>query len=113
MPEQRYDSYRRSVDFIQKYIFPGGFLPSVAAMQDSVGRTSNLRLVSVEDLSNHYALTLREWRRRFFERIDDVRALGFDDRFIRMWEYYLCYCEAAFLEQAVGVVQVVWDKPNY
>ena len=113
MPEQRYASYKRSVDFIQKYIFPGGFLPSVAAMQDSVGGTSNLRLVSVEDLSNDYALTLRHWRRRFFDRLDEVRALGFDDRFIRMWEYYLCYCEAAFLEQAVGVVQVVWDKPSY
>jgi cyclopropane-fatty-acyl-phospholipid synthase len=113
MPEQRYEAYKRSVDFIQKYIFPGGFLPSVAAMQDSVGRTSNLRLASVEDMSNDYALTLHAWRQRFFNRIEDVRALGFDDRFIRMWEYYLCYCEAAFLEQAVGVVQVVWDKPNY
>jgi len=113
MPEQRYEAYKRSVDFIQKYIFPGGFLPSVAAMQDSVGRTSNLRLASIEDLSNDYALTLRHWRQRFFDRLDDVRALGFDDRFIRMWEYYLCYCEAAFLEQAVGVVQVVWDKPEY
>ena len=113
MPEQRYESYKRSVDFIQKYIFPGGFLPSVAAMQDSVGRTSNLRLVSVEDLSTDYALTLRHWRRRFLDRLDDVRDLGFDDRFIRMWEYYLCYCEAAFLERAVGVVQVVWDKPGF
>ncbi len=113
MPEQRYESYRHSVDFIQKYIFPGGFLPSVAAMQDSVGRTSDLRLASVEDLSKDYALTLRHWRQRFFDRLDDVRALGFDDRFIRMWEYYFCYCEAAFLEQAVGVVQVVWDKPSY
>lgn len=113
MPEQRYESYRRSVDFIQKYIFPGGFLPSVSAIQDSVGRTSSLRLESVEDLSPHYARTLSQWRSRFFERIDDVRALGFDDRFIRMWEYYFCYCEAAFREQAVGVVQMVWDQPEY
>ena len=112
MPEQRYRSYRRNVDFIQKYIFPGGFLPSVTAMQSSVARTSNLRLHEVQDLSPHYARTLQEWRRRFFDRIDDVRALGFDDRFIRMWEYYLCYCEAAFQEQAVRVVQIVWDKPH-
>jgi cyclopropane-fatty-acyl-phospholipid synthase len=111
MPEQRYDAYRRGVDFIQKYIFPGGFLPSVAAMQESVGRTSNLRLSEVEDMSEHYARTLKAWRQRFFERIDDVRRLGFDDRFIRMWEYYLCYCEAAFRQRAVGVVQIVWDKP--
>ena len=113
MPEKRYESYRRSVDFIQKYIFPGGFLPSVAAIQDAVGQNSTLRLQSVEDLSPHYARTLEEWRQRFSDRIDDVRALGFDDRFIRMWEYYLCYCEAAFREQAVGVVQMVWDKPDY
>ncbi|MEZ6119130.1 MAG: cyclopropane-fatty-acyl-phospholipid synthase family protein [Pirellulaceae bacterium] len=111
MPEQRYDEYRRGTDFIQKYIFPGGFLPSVAAMQQSIGRTSNLRLQEVEDISPHYARTLREWRHRFMNKLDEVRQLGFDDRFIRMWEYYLCYCEAAFREQAVRVVQTVWDKP--
>ena len=113
MPEQRYDSYRRSVDFIQQYIFPGGFLPSVAAIQNSVGRTSCLRLQSIEDMAGHYAKTLREWRLNFHEQIDQVQSLGFDDRFIRMWEYYLCYCEAAFLEQAVKVVQIAWDKPRH
>ena len=113
MPEQRYDSYRRSVDFIQKYIFPGGFLPSVAAIQESVGRTSSLRLASIEDLSLSYARTLKEWRCRFLDRLDEVRRQGFDERFIRMWEYYFCYCEAAFREQSVGVVQMVWDKPEY
>ncbi len=112
MPEQRYQSYRRSVDFIQKYIFPGGFLPSVAGMCESVGRTSDLSLQSIEDLSPHYALTLKHWRTRFLSRLDRVRELGFDDRFIRMWEYYLCYCEAAFRERAVRVVQIVWDKPE-
>ncbi|MCA9187466.1 MAG: cyclopropane-fatty-acyl-phospholipid synthase family protein [Pirellulaceae bacterium] len=111
MPEQRYDAYRRGVDFIQKYIFPGGFLPSLAAMAQSVGRTSNLRLREVEDISPHYVRTLREWRTRFMHRLEEVRQLGFDDRFIRMWEYYLCYCEVAFREQAVRVVQIVWDKP--
>jgi len=112
MPEERYPAYRRSVDFIQKYIFPGGFLPSVAAIQESVGRTSNLRLRWLDDISPHYALTLNHWRRRFFSHIGKVRALGFDDRFIRMWEYYLCCCEAAFLEQTVRVVQIAWDKPK-
>ena len=112
MPEQRYQSYRHSVDFIRKYIFPGGFLPSVSAIQESVGKTSNLRLQSLEDISPHYAKTLHGWRQRFLERLNQVRALGFDDRFIRMWEYYLCYCEAAFREQAVRVVQMVWDKPK-
>jgi cyclopropane-fatty-acyl-phospholipid synthase len=113
MPEQRYQAYRRDIDFIQKYIFPGGFLPSVAAIHESVGRTSNLRLRELEDLSPHYARTLRAWKENFFERLDEVRELGFDKRFIRMWEYYLCYCEAAFQEKAVGVVQIVWDKPEY
>ncbi len=113
IPEERFDNYRRSVDFIQQYIFPGGFLPSVSAMQNSVGRTSNLRLESLEDCSDHYARTLQAWRHRFFEHIDDVRSLGFDERFIRMWEYYLCYCEAAFREKAVRVVQIAWDKPRF
>ena len=112
MPESRYKSYRHGTDFIQKYIFPGGFLPSVAAMQESVGRVSDLRLETVEDMSSHYARTLECWRNRFFKHLPEVRELGFDDRFIRMWEYYLCYCEAAFREQAVRVVQIVWDKPQ-
>jgi cyclopropane-fatty-acyl-phospholipid synthase len=111
MPEQRFESYRRSRDFIQKYIFPGGFLPSLASIAQSVGRTSSLRMHSLEDISPHYATTLAHWRERFCSRLDDVRRLGFDDRFIRMWEYYLCYCEAAFRERAVNVVQIVWDKP--
>ena len=112
MPEQRYQEYRRGDDYIRRYIFPGGFLPSVSAIQETIGRTSDLRLTELEDLSSHYSRTLEEWRRRFLDRIADVRGLGFDDRFIRMWEYYLCYCEAAFREQAVRVVQIVWDKPN-
>lgn len=111
MPEQRYESYRRSVDFIQKYIFPGGFLPSITAIQMSVGRTTSFRMESVEDMSPHYAQTLMHWRRAFLDRLDDVRTLGFDDRFLRMWEFYLCYCEAAFRENTVRVVQIVWDKP--
>ncbi len=112
MPEQRYAAYRRGVDFIRQYIFPGGFLPSVAAMQEAVGRTSNLRLHSLEDISPHYARTLQAWRQRFLDHVAQVLDLGFDDRFVRMWEYYLCYCEAAFREQAVRVVQMAWDKPT-
>lgn len=111
MPEQRYETYRRSVDFIQKYIFPGGFLPSIVAIQAAVGRTTSFRMESIEDMSPHYAQTLMHWRHAFLNRLEDVRALGFDDRFIRMWEYYLCYCEAAFRENTVRVVQIVWDKP--
>ncbi|MCA9027708.1 MAG: class I SAM-dependent methyltransferase [Planctomycetaceae bacterium] len=110
IPEQRYERYLCSVDFIQKYIFPGGCLPSLAAVQTAIGRTTRLRLVTHEDFGLCYARTLSEWRRQFLSRLEDVRNLGFDDRFIRMWDYYLAYCEAAFLERAVGVAQLTWIK---
>ena len=110
MPEQRYEQYLRSVDFIQKYIFPGGCLPSVTAMQQSVARQTDLTLIELKDFGKHYARTLREWRTRFRENLHGVRLLGYSDRFVRMWNYYLCYCEAAFEERAVGVVQAVWER---
>jgi cyclopropane-fatty-acyl-phospholipid synthase len=112
MPEQRYERYRNSVDFIQKYIFPGGFLPSVSVMQECIASRTSMRMIELMDFGMHYARTLRLWNERFHERLDEVTALGFDDRFIRMWRYYLCYCEAAFLERAIGVCQVMWAKPG-
>jgi cyclopropane-fatty-acyl-phospholipid synthase len=108
MPEKRYDQYLRSVDFIQKYIFPGGCLPSIAALQQSVSRQADLRLLELKDFASHYARTLREWRSRFHSNLEDVQRLGYPDRFVRMWDYYLSYCEAAFEERAVGVVQAIW-----
>lgn len=112
IPEQRFERYRRSVDFIQKYIFPGGFLPSIGRMQEAVGQSTSLRLLSCEDFGLHYARTLREWNVRFHEQLAAVRALGFDEPFLRMWRYYLHYCEAAFLERATGVVHAVWARPK-
>ncbi len=112
MPERRYDSYLKSVDFIQRYVFPGGCLPSLGAMLASVGRTTDLRLVQVEDFAPHYAETLRHWRQTFWRRIDDVRKLGYSERFLRMWHYYLCYCEAVFEERYIGLLQIQWDKPE-
>lgn len=112
MPECRYDSYLKSPDFIQRYVFPGGSLPSLEAMLASVGRTTDLRLVHVEDFAPHYAETLRRWRQGFWNRIDEVRKLGYSERFIRMWHYYLCYCEAVFEERHIGVLQIQWDKPE-
>jgi cyclopropane-fatty-acyl-phospholipid synthase len=112
MPERGYDRYLRSVDFIQRYIFPGGCLPSVGAILESVGRTTDLRFVHAEDFAPHYAETLRRWRAAFQSQEDRVRSLGYDERFIRMWNYYLCYCEAAFEERSVGVVQLQFDKPQ-
>ena len=112
MPDRRYAKYLKSVDFIQRYVFPGGCLPSMSSMLESMSRATDLRFVHAEDFGTHYAQTLREWRQRFHERLDDVRELGFPDRFIRMWNYYLSYCEAAFEERFTGVVQIQFDKPR-
>ena len=101
----------RTVDFIKRYIFPGSCIPSVAAMMESVSRATDLRPVHLEDITPHYARTLREWRERFFANIDGVRALGLPESFIRMWEYYLCYCEGGFEERYIGDVQMVLAKP--
>lgn len=110
--DQRYDQARRHVDFIKRYVFPGGFLPSVTAMTSALTRVTDLRAVNVEDIGLHYAWTLRDWRERFFARIDDVRAQGFSDEFIRLWDFYLTYCESAFLERAIGDVQLHAIKPG-
>ena len=112
MPERGYKRYLQSVDFIQRYVFPGGCLPSQTAILESVGRTTDLRLVHTEDFGLHYAETLRRWRRTFFERLDDVRQLGYSEEFIRLWNYYLCYSQAAFEEGSVGLVQMQFDKPE-
>jgi len=112
MPDRRYAQYLKSVDFIQRYVFPGGCLPSVSAMLESMSNVTDLRFVHAEDFGTHYAQTLREWRHRFHQRLDDVRGLGFPERFIRMWNYYLSYCEAAFDERFTGIVQIQFDKPR-
>ena len=109
--EQRYAAARRSVDFIQRYIFPGGCLPSVAVISDAVARNTDMRLLHLEDIGPHYATTLKHWRERFMARLDAVRALGYSEEFIRMWEYYLCYCEGGFRERAIGTAQVLLGKP--
>ena len=111
MPDQHYTRYLKSVDFIQKYVFPGGCLPSMSSILESTARVTDLRFVHGEDFGPHYAQTLREWRQRFHEHLDEVRELGYPDRFLRMWDYYLCYSEAAFDERYTGVVQIQFDKP--
>jgi cyclopropane-fatty-acyl-phospholipid synthase len=111
--DQKYEAHKRDVDFIKRYIFPGSTLNSVTALCAAATRTSDFRLFHLEDITPHYARTLREWRLRFFDNLDKVRALGYPDRFIRMWEYYLCYCEGAFIERYVGDVQVMFVKNGY
>jgi cyclopropane-fatty-acyl-phospholipid synthase len=110
--DQFFAAHRHSVDFIRQHIFPGGCLPSVSALCDSMKRASDLRLVHLEEMSDHYAQTLRRWRQRFWTRIDAVRSLGYSERFIRKWDYYLRYCEAAFEERQVNVVQMLLAKPR-
>ena len=109
--DQIFDRHKRSVDFIKRYIFPGSCIPSITAISSAVARATDLRLVHLEDITPHYARTLHEWRRRFFCNIDRIRALGFSDTFIRMWEYYLCYCEGGFSERYIGDVQIIMAKP--
>ncbi len=111
MPDQRFAQYLKSVDYIQRYVFPGGCVPSMGSIFESITRATNLRFVHAEDFGTHYAETLRHWRRTFHARLDEVRSLGYPDRFIRLWDYYLCYCEAAFDERYTGVVQIQFDKP--
>lgn len=111
--DQIFDRHKRSVDFIKRYIFPGSCIPSITAISNAIARVTDLRLVHLEDITPHYARTLREWRRRFFSSIDRVRALGYSDTFIRMWEFYLCYCEGGFTERYIGDVQMLLAKPGY
>ncbi len=112
MAEHRYERYRKSVDFIQRYVFPGSCLPSLAAISSAVARTTDLRPIHLEDLTPHYAETLRHWRRTFLARREDVRRLGHSDAFMRLWEFYLCYCEAGFEERTVSNVQLLLAKPG-
>ncbi|MDR3545675.1 MAG: cyclopropane-fatty-acyl-phospholipid synthase [Candidatus Limnocylindrales bacterium] len=108
-PDAAYESQRRGANWIQQYIFPGGLCPSLAVIERST-RDTNLLITGVEDIAPHYVRTLRAWRTRFLEQLDAVRAMGFDDRFVRMWEYYLALSEAAFATGATQDLQIVFEK---
>ena len=112
VPAHAYRRYLGSPDFINRYIFPGSCCPSLNAMSDAAAGASDLRLVHLEDLSPHYPRTLRAWRSAFQANLERVRELGFDERFIRMWEYYLCYCEGGFAERFTSVLQLMFSKPQ-
>jgi cyclopropane-fatty-acyl-phospholipid synthase len=109
--DQAYERHRRSVDFIKRYIFPGSCIPSVARMSRSLTEATDLRAVHLEDIGPHYARTLRMWRERFLARRDEVLRLGFDETFVRMWEFYLAYCEGGFAERYLSDVQMLLAKP--
>jgi cyclopropane-fatty-acyl-phospholipid synthase len=110
--DHRYEAARKSVDFIQRHIFPGSTIPSISVMLASIASTTDMKLTHLEDIGPHYATTLRHWRKNFIARLDTVRELGYPESFIRMWEFYLCYCEGGFDERAIGDVQMLLAKPD-
>lgn len=112
MPEQRYERALNNVDFIQRFIFPGSFIPSFGAIFESVRNGTDLVLSASDDFGFHYARTLSDWRERFLEARDRIQALGYDEAFIRLWTFYFCYCEAGFSERAIGVSQILFAKPG-
>ncbi|HTU66868.1 MAG TPA: cyclopropane-fatty-acyl-phospholipid synthase family protein [Steroidobacteraceae bacterium] len=109
--DQFYEQALKNVDYIQRYVFPGSFIPCVRVMLDSLSRKTDMKLFDLEDIGPHYARTLRLWRERFFRNVAKVRDLGYPESFVRLWEYYLCYCEGGFLERQLGTVQMLLTKP--
>lgn len=110
-PDQVHEESKHTVEFIKRFIFPGGSLPCVWSMCDAVKNATNLRMTHLEDITPHYADTLQIWRSSMLRNLDRIRARGYDEEFLRMWEFYLCYCEGAFRERYVGAVQAVFEKP--
>ena len=104
--DARYEKALKTVDYIKRYIFPGSFIPCASLLVDQAAQ-QRLRTVGLQDIGQSYALTLNHWRQRFFAALPEVRELGFDERFIRMWEFYLCYCEGGFKEGAISTIQLL------
>ena len=111
--DQRYEKAKRSVDFIQRYIFPGSCIPSITALQNSMTQSSDLKIYSIHDIGTHYARTLALWRKEFFKNLIDIKGLGFDDTFIRMWHFYFSYCEGGFEEKVISDIHLKLVKPGY
>ncbi|MGZ7459192.1 class I SAM-dependent methyltransferase [Pseudomonas sp. Ma2-10] len=110
--EQRYEQAKSKVDFIQRYIFPGGALPCVQKMLEIVSRDTDMNLLHMEDFGLHYARTLRLWHENFRRAHGRLSEMGYDDYFLRLWEFYLCYCEGGFLERTIGTAQLLLAKPG-
>ena len=113
MNDQRYDSYVKNVDFIQRHIFPGGHLPSISVICDLLKNNTNMYLKQLSDYRIDYAKTLSDWRDTFLENRDSIHNLGFNDDFIRLWEFYFCYCEGGFRESAIGLAHLELVKNKY
>jgi cyclopropane-fatty-acyl-phospholipid synthase len=111
LQDQAFERRKREADFIKRHVFPGSCIPSVTALCGAATRASDMRLFHLEDIGPHYAPTLRAWRERLLERWAEARALGKEEPFLRMFEYYLAYCEAAFEERYIGDAQMLFVKP--
>lgn len=112
IPDQRMDDYRRSMDFIQRYIFPGGFLPSLGTMNAAIKAKTDLQILGLDDFAHHYARTLMKWQTTFNAHTEAIRSLGFGDEFLRAWNYYFSYCAAGFLERKIGLAQILLARPR-
>ena len=110
--DQRYKAASKEVDFIQRYIFPGGCLPSVSIIAQNISDHTDMRFYQLEDIGQHYATTLAMWRDRFFDNIAQIKKLGYTETFIRMWDFYLSYCEGGFKEHSIGTIQLLLTKPQ-
>jgi cyclopropane-fatty-acyl-phospholipid synthase len=113
LPDQRFERAKTTQDFIKRFVFPGGCLPSVEAILRSTSRSSDLALTRLDDMGRHYALTLARWRERLFKHEAELADLGVDDAFLRLWDFYFAYCEGAFAERYVSVVQAVFARPDW
>ena len=111
--DQRYSHAIKSVDFIQKYIFPGSCIPSLTAIQNSLTNSTDLVINDVRDIGRHYAITLAHWRENFIKNKKNIRKLGFDEEFLRMWLFYFAYCEGGFEEKVISDVHLHITKPGY
>jgi cyclopropane-fatty-acyl-phospholipid synthase len=111
-PDNRFEEIKKGVDFIQKHIFPGSLIPSIARLNKAVNRTGDMFLYEMEDMGRHYAKTLNLWQETFDKNVEEVRKEGFDEKFIRKWRYYLSYCAAAFRMKNLSVIQMVYTRPN-
>ena len=113
IPDQRYKAAVKTVDFIKRYIFPGGCLPSIGKIAYHVANSTDMRITHINDITEDYASTLAIWRNRFLSDLEKVKQQGFDQKFIRMWEFYLAYCEGGFRERIIGAAQICFDKPKF
>ena len=111
--DQRYNTAKKETDFIKRYIFPGGCLPSVEQVSKNISQNTDMQMIDMQDITYDYAKTLELWRERFYLALPEIKEQGFSEEFIRMWVFYLCYCQAGFMERVIHTSQFVFAKPGW